>query len=62
MQLVRVARRGGDINKILQQGEDLYVHTRHTLTPKGLNMEFDLKLFFVCVYIYIFLSCFFWML
>jgi len=53
MQLVRVARRGGDINKILQQGEDLYVHTRHTLTPKGLNMEFDLKLFFF------FLSCFF---
>lgn len=40
---VSTPRRGGDIDNILLRREAYYIYMLNTLSPKGLNMEFDLK-------------------
>lgn len=42
---VKAPRRGGDINNILLRREAFYIFHLNTLSPKGLNLDFDLKPF-----------------
>lgn len=48
---VKTPRRGGDINNMHLQREPFYIFTLNTLSAEGLNLEFDLKSFFVIGYI-----------
>lgn len=48
---VKTPRRGGDINNMLLQREAFYIFTLNALSAEGLNLEFDLKSFFVIGYI-----------
>lgn len=40
---VSTPRRGGDIDNLLLRREAFYIYMLNTLSPKGLNLEFDLK-------------------
>lgn len=42
---VKVPRRGGDVDRLLLQREAFYIYTLNTLSPRGLNLDFDLKSF-----------------
>lgn len=42
---VKAPRRGGDINKLLLQRECYWIHRLRTLSPRGLNEEFDVRPF-----------------
>ena len=37
--------RGGDHNRLLLQREAYYIYTLNTMSPHGLNEEFDIKPF-----------------
>ncbi|XP_035254901.1 uncharacterized protein LOC118217183, partial [Anguilla anguilla] len=45
MEKVRVPRRGGNINRLLLQTECYWIYRLNTLSPKGLNEEFDIRPF-----------------
>ncbi|KAL2102084.1 hypothetical protein ACEWY4_003845 [Coilia grayii] len=42
---VSLPRRGGNLARLLSQRENYYIHFLRTLTPFGLNVEFELKCF-----------------
>lgn len=42
---VSLPRRGGDLEMLLAKRENFYIHFLKTLTPHGLNTEFELKWF-----------------
>ncbi|CAB1337390.1 unnamed protein product [Coregonus sp. 'balchen'] len=45
IEMVKMSRRGGDIERKLRQRESFWIHRLNTLSPLGLNEEFDLKPF-----------------
>lgn len=42
---VAIPRRGGDVDNLLLRREAFYIYTLNTMSPKGMNMYFDLKPF-----------------
>lgn len=42
---IQLTNRGGDINSVLFKREAFWIYTLDTLSPKGLNKDFDLKPF-----------------
>lgn len=42
---VSLPRRGGNLERLLSQRENYYIHSLKTLVPFGLNVEFELKCF-----------------
>ncbi len=45
IEVVKCPRRGGDINKLLLQREAFWIFTLDTLSPRGLNEDFDIRPF-----------------
>ncbi len=45
IELVKPPDRGGDVNSLLLRREAFWIYTLGTLSPKGLNEEFDLRPF-----------------
>ncbi|CAB1346062.1 unnamed protein product [Coregonus sp. 'balchen'] len=45
IEMVKMSHRGGDIERKLLQRESFWIHRLNTLSPLGLNEEFDLKPF-----------------
>jgi hypothetical protein len=45
IEMVKMSCRGGDIERKLLQMESFWIHRLNTLSPLGLNEEFDLKPF-----------------
>ena len=45
IEVIKSPRRGGDINALLLKREAFWIYSLETLSPKGLNEEFDLRPF-----------------
>lgn len=42
---VKISNRGGDLNALLLKREAFWIYTLNTISPKGMNEEFDLRPF-----------------